>query len=114
MNKIKFSHNWNNKLSNDIFTTIRKHTESKEEYYREQLGEVFDVFLNDMMLPSQVKLVSIEVKKFNKINDNVLILDTGLRSIIDIEKVFYKFGLNTIQDKMIILLFEKVKGDTIS
>ena len=114
MNKIKFSHNWNNKLSNNIFTTIRKHTKAKEEYYREQLGEIFDIYLNNLMLPSQVRLVGVEVNGFNKINDNVLMLDTGLRSIIDIEKVFYKFGLNTIQDKMIILLFEKVKGATIS
>ena len=108
MKEIKFSHNWNKKLDNDIFTTIRKHTNPKEIYYRNSIGYEFDIILKDR-LAGQAKLIGIEVKEFSKINDNVLILDTGLISVVEIEKVFYKFGLNTIHDKMIVLLFQKSK-----
>ena len=104
---IIFSHNWNNKLDNDIFTTIRTHTSDKEKYYRKNIEEEFDIVLNckDKCI---VKLVGVDVKRFDKINDDILILDTGLMSIIDIEKVFYRFGMNTIKDKMIILMLKKI------
>lgn len=104
---IIFSHNWNNKLDNDIFTTIRTHSPDKERYYRKNIGLDFDVVLN-CKDKCKVQLIGIEVKPFDKINDDILILDTGLMSIIDIEKVFYKFGMNTIKDKMIILILKKI------
>ncbi len=105
MNQIKFSHNWNNKLNNNIFTTIRKYTPEKYKYYLDLKSYDFDVILNGKKF-KEVKLVGIEIKKFKDIPSEVLILDTGILSIIDIEKVFYKFGLNTIQDEMIILIFK--------
>ena len=46
MKKIKFSHNWNNKLDGVIFTTIRRSTPRKNDYYIGCQGEVFDVQLN--------------------------------------------------------------------
>lgn len=38
INQIKFSHNWNNKLRQRIFTTIRSWNEGKEAYYDDAIG----------------------------------------------------------------------------
>ena len=50
MNQIKFSHNWNNKLSNDIFTTIRRFTDEKFDYYKENLNKKFEVVLKNKVI----------------------------------------------------------------
>ena len=37
--EIKFSHNWNNKLSGKVFTTIRNSNVDKFVWYDRQIGE---------------------------------------------------------------------------
>lgn len=103
-NTIKFSHNWNKKLNNDIFTTIRKHTPDKESYYNRILGERFNI-MKDKEFMGTGELFLIECKKYKDIPWELLILDTGLVSQADILYLFKKFGLKSVNDKMIILWF---------
>jgi len=103
---IKFSHNWNNKLDNSVFTTIRKFTEEKYVYYDSNVNKIFDVLLNGK-LKSKAKLIRIQVCPYLNIPEEVLVLDTGETNLISVQTIFEKFGLKYIQDKMITLWFKK-------
>lgn len=107
MNKIRFSHNWNNKLSGKVFTTIRKWGAEKAEYYLRSKGLIFTIILNDIVL-GNAKLLDVVVDDINDIPEILLILDTGLTSQEDIIALFKKFG---VKDKVVILLFEKVADE---
>lgn len=98
MNKIKFSHNWNNKF----FTTIRKWDKEKEIYYRKNRGEEFEVILQNKFT-CYVKLIGIEVYDYNKIPYGLLTIDTGT---VEYDNIFLKFGIKK-SDKVLILTFEK-------
>ena len=119
MNKIKFSHNWNMKLNNNIFTTIRKSTKEKEEYYDNQIGNEFEVVLvrdiNDIR-PDRTMgtaiLIDVEEVRFSEIPLGLLYLDTGLTGFDDInkeyevKKLFRKFGIEAMT-KVLILTFKR-------
>lgn len=105
-NKINFSENWNNKLGNNIFSTIRLWTPEKETFYKASLNKNFEVLLNGKPI-RQVKLSRIDIKKYIEIPPELLVLDTGLTSFIGIQGLFEQFGLKTIYDKMLILWFKK-------
>ena len=45
MVSIKFQHNWNGKLDNNFFTTIRTYTNEKLAYYQDLIGYKFRVIL---------------------------------------------------------------------
>lgn len=70
-NKVRFSFNWNNKLENKAFTTIRIHNESK--YIA---GNDYDIELNNK--PKGVALLK-EKRTINisQLNDFICYLDTG-------------------------------------
>ena len=106
MNTIKFSHNWNNKLNNDIFTTIRNHTLEKEKYYRKQIGEIFEVELQEKKT-GEARLMKVEVKEYIEIDFNLLMLDTGMTNLRKITKLFLDFGMEDYMSDMLILTFAK-------
>jgi len=106
MNQIKFSHDWNNKLSADIFTTIRRWTPEKEKYYHSSISERFNALLNGNK-KSETVLEDVRVIRYCDIDINLLRLDTGIFDSMDIFKVFSKFGLRDIAEKMLILTFVK-------
>ena len=83
--KIKFTHNWNNKLSCKFFTTIRKFSKEKKEYYRKYYNATFDVLLNDKKV-CEAKLVDINVIEFH------------------LQDVFIKFGIKN-ETKVLLLTF---------
>ena len=107
MPKIRFSHNWNNKLSGKVFTTIRKWDAEKADYYLRSKGLVFTILLNEKVFGS-AKLLEVVVEDINDIAEIQLILDTGLTSQREIMALFKKFG---VKDKVVILLFEKLYDD---
>lgn len=105
MPNIRFSHNWNNKLSGKVFTTIRKWDAEKADYYLRSKGLIFTITLNGVVL-GNAKLLDVVVGDINEIPEILLILDTGLTRQEDIMALFKKFG---VKDKIVILLFEKAQ-----
>lgn len=109
--QIQFSHNWNNKLNNNIFTTIRKWDYSKEIYYKDSEEHTFEVMLNGEK-QGNAKLIIVEVLFYKDIMPTILRLDTGKRGMGEIFEVFKKFGVSDLGDKVILLTFEKITALT--
>ena len=108
MNRIKFSHNWNNKLNNEYFTTIRgtggDYDNKKFEYYSEKIGEVFSVLLKGKEV-CKAELVMVELREFDDICHALLIADTGTTEYM---KIFRKFGIEGYEN-VLILTFHRIK-----
>jgi len=99
-NIVKFSHNWNRKLDNGFFTTIRK-PEVHFKYYSLRLNEKFDVLLNGKLY-CQAMLLDSNVKSIDEITPELLVLDTGTT---DYKKLFERFGVKT---DCCLLLFKRL------
>ena len=106
MNTLRFSHNWNNKLRNFIFSTIRKWDNDKHQYYASQLDQMFDVKLNETHI-IDAKLVHIARLQYKDIPFEMKALDTGLTELDEIDEVFNKFGI-TANTMVLVLLFKRV------
>jgi len=106
-NKIKFSKNWNNKLNQKYFTTIRRYTKRKEYWYLDRENEVFDVILNGKKF-CEAELILAEVKPFTSLPNGLLMADTGLPLHKAIE-LFEKMGVDTIRGLVIVLTFRRLK-----
>ncbi len=104
VNTIKFSHNWNNKLENSIFTTIRSQSSDKEEYYKGLIGDEFEVLLNGKLYCKAV-LQCVEGALLGEFTNGLLMSDTGM-PIIDAMELFAKFGLSP-SDPALLLTFER-------
>jgi hypothetical protein len=107
MKTIKFSHDWNNKITGPqkVFTTIRKHDEAKEKYYTKSKGEIFEVQLGEKKV-GEAKLVEVNLIKLEHINLPFLMVDTGYTDPEKIMKLFKNFGVN-LGENVIVLIFEK-------
>jgi len=103
MNIIKFSHSWNNKLNNKVFTTIRSHSTEKYQYYRRLIGEKFVIELGGCSQGTAF-LMSVKEVAFQSLPDEFLMVDTGMTDIKEISRLFNKFG---VRDIAIVLLFKK-------
>lgn len=108
MTKIKFQHNWNGKLDQKIFTTIRKATEDKLKYYADNVGQCFEVYLNEQQV-GVAELISVELSEYVDLPWGFLAVDTGTK---DFDEVFQKFGL-TGSTKAIILTFEDMESQDV-
>ena len=105
MNTISFSHNHNNKLDAKIFTTIRKFTPGKLEYYLKLRDHVLWVNLKGKQY-GQATLKKIESSdRLCDLFTDLLRLDTGLWSKEFIKDLFLSFGLD-MKDPVIVLWFE--------
>lgn len=104
--KIKFSHNWNNKLQCEIFTTIR--TSKSIQYYLDNLLRDFDIILNNKKFGEAI-LINVDNRKFMECDEYLTLLDTGVVNIPERYKLFEKFGIKMKTD-IIILKFKRV-GD---
>lgn len=105
MNTIPFVHNWNQKLDSSVFTTIRKSTPDKMNYYYDCLGKEFSVLLSKKE-KCKAKLLDMVTIKLKDIPDYVLCTDTGCASIVEAKEVFIKFGIKN-EDECLILLFAR-------
>ena len=104
--QIKFSHNWNNKLDNSIFTTIRSSNPDKLKYYKDLVGYGFDVLLKGKKY-CYAELQEAEEFLFDEIPDGLIMMDTGME-LEDAQQLFGNFGV-TYGDKVIILTFQGIK-----
>lgn len=68
---IKFSYNWNNKLENKAFTTIRLHNDKK--YI---IGKTYEIELNTKPKGKAI-LKDKRTLKLNQLNDFISYIDTG-------------------------------------
>ena len=71
MSKIEFGYNWNGKLMNKAFTTIRLHNSGKYT-----VGSTFDIFLKGE-LKGKALLKKVKIFKIDQLNDYICYLDTG-------------------------------------
>lgn len=104
MNTIQFSHNWNNKLDNNIFTTIRKWTPEKEDFYDRKIGHIFEVQLKNKRY-GDAELIHAEKIDYQDLEYYLKILDTGLSEKKEQDGIFQNFGIDTSKDKVIVLTF---------
>lgn len=104
--QIKFSHNWNNKLDDSIFTTIRSSTPEKLKCYKDLVGYGFDVLLKNKKY-CYAELQEAEEFLFDEIPDGLIMMDTGM-NLTDAQQLFSDFGI-TYGDKAIILTFERIE-----
>jgi len=100
MNNIRFSHNWNLKLNQQIFTTIRKYDYKKWNYYKGQEDTEFNVLLNGK-LHCKATLINAEYLNFNSIPKGLICTDTGM-NFKEARKLFRTFGI-TEQSSVIVL-----------
>jgi len=107
MNIINFEENFNKKLDCDIFTTIRKTNRAKYESYLLRTGEKFNITLNNEFY-CLAKLIKVDHEKYSKMNDYLLVLDSGMTNFVSINTLMKKYGLRSIDDNMIILTFERI------
>ena len=78
MKTIKFSNNWNKKLDNDYFTTIRLYSKEKFDYYYDLFERKEDVaILLKEQEKSIAKIVDIEVRLMRDIPDFSVMVDVG-------------------------------------
>lgn len=78
-NQIRFSQNWNNKLHNRYFTTIRLWTDEKYRYYFNLARNniLVDIISEGVMIGS-AKLIKLELVKLNKISETLCYTDAGM------------------------------------
>jgi hypothetical protein len=86
MEKIEFSYNWNGKLKNKAFTTIRLHNNKK---YR--AGKTYQIILKGDIIGTAI-LKEKRGLKLDQLNEFISYLDTGYnkREVITILSRMYK------------------------
>jgi hypothetical protein len=104
---IRFSHDWNKKVtgSNELFTTVRGHTPEKWIYYCDRLGKIFTVMLGKKKM-CEAELILVQGDILGEIPLPFLMIDTGLTNQEEIFKLFKKFGVEE-RGEVIILAFLK-------
>jgi hypothetical protein len=107
MNEIKFCKNWNNKLSGNVFTTIREYGINSGLKYVKTIDEIYNVYLLDNLL-CQARLVDVWTIRYENIPYPLLVTGTGIVGRDKNFEIFKKFGIEDNDDFVTILTFEKV------
>lgn len=102
---IKFSHNWNSKLDQQYFTTIRRYSDSKWDYYTGCVDELFEVLLEGNK-KSDAKLINVERYVFDELPEGLKVVDTGQQRN---KEIFRKFGILD-RTHVLVLTFRNLKG----
>jgi hypothetical protein len=104
MKAIKFSHNWNNKLNCNCFTTFRV----KSDKYK--VGEIYAIYLKDEFI-CQAVIIDIKIIKLKDVNNWLAMIDTGYDKF-EFEKIIrnmYKNKFENIDDlEFMIMLLKKL------
>lgn len=107
MASISFTKNHNGKLQNDVFTSIRGHTDKKLLHYESLLYKEFDVWIKGKSIPyCQATLKRVTVKKYYEVSIELKMIDTGYTNLTKIKQLFEKFGIKSGEDEVILLTFE--------
>ena len=89
--ELNFSYNWNKKLHNNVFTTIRQSG-------RLDVGDKISIKLNDF----HMKFGTVLIKKYlpvEKLNETMCYLDTGYNREETLEIISKMFGAEKISDE---------------
>lgn len=108
MNYINFSYNWNNKLDNLAFTSIRLRND--EKYH---IGKTFEVVYQKMGKGAH-EIRAIKHLKLDEINEFIARIDTGYSSAkaINILKTMYKNkNIDWDRQQLSLLLLVKLKDN---
>ena len=110
--EIKFCKNWNNKLNNEYFTTIRYLTSSKYFYYQNNEGNIFDVILKGNKV-STARLIGVSQKDLAEIltsGINYTDAALGADDFYEMMKRMYrnKDLWNDYDTEMIVLIFKRI------
>jgi hypothetical protein len=83
---LAFSNNWNNKLANKAFTTLRLHNDIKYE-----IGKFFSITLKNRTLGT-AELIDKKTIRLDQLNPFITMLDTGydVQATTNIIKNMYK------------------------
>lgn len=103
---VNFSQDWNGKLKNNIFHTIRCFDSTKLNYYTEGVGKPFTVKLTGKNNCRAI-LREVTLLRFGDIPENILRTDTGYYDIEKIIRIFNKFKIYR-NSAVIFLLFERL------
>jgi hypothetical protein len=103
--KISFSRNWNEKLCCKIFPTVRKRTDDKLDFYGENLGKLFDVFLEQRKIFSAF-LIAMKSFRLRDVPLEFLFLDTGCDNRDAVFAIFENYGIQP-DDEVLLLFFKK-------
>lgn len=101
-NKIKFSFNWNNKLENKAFTTIRLHNPNKYK-----TGNVYEIELNETP-KGTARLQEIRVLNLWQLNDFICYLDTGYnkeQTLNMLQRMYKNIDPNTAKFDFCLLVY---------
>ena len=101
---INFSYNWNCKLNNKAFTTIRIHNQLKY-----QVGKTYQVFLNGRSMGKAI-LKEKRVLGLNQLNNFICYIDTGYnqQETLNILKQMYRhINLQTVLFDFCLLVYIK-------
>jgi len=109
MKQIKFSGDYGGKLTHEYFTTIRRWTQVKEDYYKNAYGETFAVIHKDGLVATYADLISTSESILLKdIPRGFLMLDTGTETIEQALEVFQQWKIR-LGTPMMVLLFKQAK-----
>lgn len=101
---IKFSYNWNNKLENKAFTTIRIHNPKK--YIK---GKLFGIELNGAT-KGTARLKDKRTINVGQLNDFICYLDTGYNSqetLQILERMYPNINIHSTLFDLCLLVYEK-------
>jgi len=106
-NEINFIQNWNDKLERDFFTTIRKYSDEKYNFYIGNLKKSFDVYLmGEYKRSVTLEHVGVSIR-LNQLPSGLLMVDTGLKHPFPL---FERFGIKE-DSPVIVLTFSKEEED---
>lgn len=108
---VHFSYNWNNKLSCNYFTTIRRKNPIKYK-----IGEKYDITYGEgakLHVKFRAEIVEIRNIRFKDINPFIAGLDTGysLQETKNILHKMYKLKMDFKEDFFSFILFKKLKPE---
>lgn len=106
MSIVKFTTNWNNKLSCRAFTTLRLHNPTKYV-----VGREFSILLNGRKM-GNATLVTKYILKISQLNNYICYLDMGYnlqQTIGIIKKMYPSINLETARFDLCLFTYQKVK-----
>jgi len=104
--KLSFSHNWNNKLECDIYTTFRGFKEDRYQYRVSNTGKIHDVFLKRKHYHQATLRYVTHFEQLAQVDVTLLRLDTGLVEFRDIVELFRRFGIEPEDPVMMLVMIK--------
>jgi hypothetical protein len=102
---MRFWKNWNGKLDQSIFNTIRG---EDKEILKSKVGQEFDVYIKDVFKCKAI-LISVDVQEMRTIPAGFLMTDTGLDDMGAVMDLFLRLDISDPFDKVSILTFKRVE-----